>query len=135
MQSIPTLAGLVFTAYIGWLVVRIVNRWSQPPIAPDKSQRPGLVWGVCVVPLLGAGFIVGYAGPVLLVIIASGPLTLGRTVWTAAVGLVISAIGTEWACSGLLRWWLRPLVWGLAIGAISSLVYLTLIGWNVDLTV
>jgi hypothetical protein len=67
--------------------------------------------------------------------IASGPLNLKRTVWTAAVGLAALAIGTEWACSGQLRVWLRPFIWGLAIGAVSSLVHLAAIGWEIDLTV
>jgi hypothetical protein len=133
MEFIPSLVGLVFAAYVLWLVVRIVNRWPGSKSVPTESPRPGLLWGVCVLPVLAVGFILGHNGPVILVIISTGQLQ--RTVWIAAICLPLAAIGTERACSGLLRWWLRPLVWGMAIGAVSLLVYLAGIGWRVDLTV
>jgi hypothetical protein len=135
MEFIPMFVGLLFTAYIVWLAVRLVNRWTRPMGPPEKPHRPGVAWGLCVIPLLAAGLVVGFHGPVILVIIASGRLALDRTVCVAAAGLLSSALGTEWATCGVVRWWLRPFVWGLAIGAVSLLAYLMSIGWDVDLTV
>ena len=71
---------------------------------------------------------VGFGTPIFIVYYTSsraeGPA------WGAAICFLIAALIAEWLFSNRLRWWIRPFVWGLAIGGFFALISMISDGWN-----
>ena len=97
----------------------------------SRSSRLTIVLGSAAIFFIG--LLVGSGLPVMSVIV------LG----TAVRGTVISAVGAfgvlvycvEKFAPSQQQMWLRPLVWGNAIGVISLALTLSLDKWQIDLTV
>jgi hypothetical protein len=84
----------------------------------DHGYEPGCVAYVGAITLFAFGAYLGFMWQVWF------QFTTAFSPWGPAICIPILAIGAEWLLSGALRWWIRPCLWGLAIGSIGILVYL-----------
>jgi hypothetical protein len=100
------------------------------------------VWHLLALFLFAGGLVIGKVAPILWVILASGPIGLAQSAWTAVIvsGIALATVEASSRVSGELRsravsMVICPLLWGGTLGSIVNLLWLVSLDWKVDLTV